>query len=46
MMILDFSLGVEQEHQSLFNLMKFPLFTAEIEPHIEPFFECILEGGR
>ena len=36
--------GVEQKHQSLFNLMKFSFLSAEVEPHIEPFFECVLKG--
>ena len=35
--------GVEQKHQSLFNLMKFSFLSAEVEPHIEPFFECVLK---
>ena len=36
--------GVEQKHQSLFHLMKFSFLPAEVEPHIEPFFECVLKG--
>ena len=36
--------GVEQKHQSLFNLMKFSFLSAEVEPHIEPFFQCVLKG--
>ena len=36
--------GVEQKHQSLFNLMKFSFLSAEVEPHIEPFFECVVKG--
>ena len=36
--------GVEQKHQSLFNLMKFSFLSAEVEPHIESFFECVLKG--
>ena len=38
-------LGMEQEHQSLFHLMELSFLSAEIEAHIEPFFECILKGG-
>ena len=30
--------GVEQKHQSLFHLMELPFLSAEVEPHIEPFF--------
>ena len=36
--------GVEQKHQPLFHLMKFSFLSAEVEPHIEPFFECVLKG--
>ena len=36
--------GVEQKHQSLFNLMKFSFLSAEVEPNIEPFFQCVLKG--
>ena len=35
--------GVEQKHQSLFNLMKFSFLAAEVEPHIEPFLKCVLK---
>ena len=30
--------GVEQKHQSLFYLMELPFLSAEVKPHIEPFF--------
>ena len=36
--------GVEQKHQSLFHLMKFSFLSAEVEPHIEPFFKCVIKG--
>ena len=36
--------GVEQKHQPLFNLMKFSFLSAEVEPDIEPFFQCVLKG--
>ena len=35
---------MEQEHQALFHLMEFPFLSAQVEPHIEPFFECVLKG--
>ncbi len=38
-------LGVKQENQSLFHLMELSFFSAQIEPHIEPFFDCILKRG-
>ena len=36
---------MKQQNQPLFNLMKFSFLSAEVEPHIEPFFECVLKGG-
>ena len=36
--------GVEQEHQPLLHLMKFSFLSAEVEPNIEPFFQCVLKG--
>ena len=38
--------GVEQKHQSLFHLMELPLFSAEVESHVEAFFKGVLKGRR
>ena len=36
---------MEQQHQALVDLVKFPLLTAEIKAHFKTFLEGILEGG-
>ncbi len=35
---------MKQQNQPLLHLMKFSFLSAEVEPHIEPFFECVLKG--
>ena len=35
---------MEQEHQALFHLMELAFLSAQVEPHIEPLFECVLKG--
>ena len=40
-------LGMEQQHQARLQLMKLALFSAEIKPHLEAFFEGVFKGrGR
>ena len=36
---------MKKKHQSLFHLMKFAFFSAEVQANRESFLECILEGG-
>ena len=35
---------MKQQNQPLLHLMKFSFLPAEVEPHIEPFFECVVKG--
>lgn len=50
MLLLDMALAcvtsrVKEKNKSLFHLMKFAFFSAEVQAHRESFLECILEGG-